>query len=80
MFKRRMDDHKVKKRNDLQNELMKHVDLISDPKMKEYILKKKSQKMAAKESRQSKRKADIIMDSDGSEIQEEELEKKQKEK
>ena len=48
MFKRRMDAHKGKKRMDLENELMKHVDLIEDPAVKEYVLKKKTEKAEKK--------------------------------
>ena len=50
-FDKRMELHKDKKRKDIENELMKHVDLIEDPKIKEYILKKKTQKVQAKEER-----------------------------
>ena len=38
----------------MENELAKHVDLIEDPAIKEYIQKKKAQKIVAKEARQSK--------------------------
>ena len=51
MFDKRMDEHKVKKRADIENELMKHTGLIEDPKMKEYILKKKEQKRKTKQDR-----------------------------
>ena len=50
-FDKRMELHKDKKRKDIENELMKHVDLIEDPQIKEYILKKKTQKVQAKEER-----------------------------
>ena len=40
-----MDAHKDKKRKDLENELMKHVDLIEDPSVKEFILAKKADKL-----------------------------------
>ena len=40
MFDKRMEAHKEKKRNDIINELMKHADLIEDPKVKEYVIKK----------------------------------------
>ena len=50
-FQKRMDAHKVKKRADIENELMKHLELIEDPKVKAYIIKKKTQKITAKEER-----------------------------
>ena len=43
-YKKRMDSHKEQKRDAIENELAKHIDLISDPKVKEYIRKKKEQK------------------------------------
>ena len=43
-FERRMAKAKAKKRQDLENELEKHSSLISDEKVKEYIMKKKDQK------------------------------------
>ena len=46
-----MDAHKETKRRDMENELMKHIDLIEDPKIKEYIIKKKADKVKAKEER-----------------------------
>ena len=45
LFKKRMDAHKAKKKLDLENELVKHVDLIDDPKVKEYIKNKKETKL-----------------------------------
>ena len=41
-FDKRMEAHKDKKRRDIENELMKHIDLIEDPKVKAYITKKKT--------------------------------------
>ena len=41
MFDKRMEAHKDLKRRQMEIELMKHVDLIDDPKIKEYILEKK---------------------------------------
>ena len=41
----------AKKRQDVENELMTHVDMISDPKVKEYIAQKKKEKLAAKRER-----------------------------
>jgi len=43
-FNKRMDAHKTKKREDMENELMKHIDLIDDPAVKEYIRSKKQNK------------------------------------
>ena len=40
-----MDAHKDKKKKDLENELIKHVDLIEDPAIKEFILVKKADKL-----------------------------------
>ena len=40
-FDKRMDAHKDKKRKDIENELMKHIDLIEDPMVKAYIKGKK---------------------------------------
>ena len=51
MFDKRMDAHKEKKRADVTNELMKHLNLIDDPKIKEYLIKKKAQKAQIKEDR-----------------------------
>ena len=53
-FDKRMEAHKDKKRKDIENELMKHIDLIEDPKVKAYITKKKAAKVAAKEERIAK--------------------------
>jgi predicted signal transduction protein with EAL and GGDEF domain len=41
----------AKKRADVENELMTHVDIISDPKVREYIKEKKEAKLAAKRER-----------------------------
>ena len=46
-----MDAHKDKKRKDLENELMKHVDLIEDPAVKEFILAKKADKLQKTQER-----------------------------
>ena len=51
-FERRMAKHKAKKRADMENELMTHVDLIADPKIKEHIAQKKKEKLEAKAERQ----------------------------
>ena len=52
-----MDAHKDKKRLDLENELMKHSDLIEDPKTKEYIVAKKEAKFAKKMAYNDKERA-----------------------
>ena len=44
LFKRRMDKAKDKKKQDVVRELEKHVDLISDDKVKQFIMKKKENK------------------------------------
>ena len=87
-FDKRMDAHKQKKKQDAENELMKHVDLISDPAIKDYIRKKKEQKLKSKAERQSggiaKKKAMALDSSDDedmdveSESEEEEVQVKQK--
>ena len=69
MFDRRMEAHKGKKRKDLENELIKHLDLIEDPAIKQYIIKKKTQKAEIRKARTEKRsgvhnKMAMAMDSD----------------
>ena len=49
MFKQRMEAHKGLKRRQMEIELMKHVDLIEDPKIKEFIMAKKKIRQHAKE-------------------------------
>ena len=58
---------KAKKRADAENELMTHVDLISDPKIKQYIMQKKTAKLEAKRKRQGVWKKDVEMESESSE-------------
>lgn len=53
-FDRRMAKAAAKKRADLENELMTHVDIISDPKIKEFIKEKKTIKLAEKRARQER--------------------------
>ena len=50
-FDRRMAKAAAKKRADIENELMTHVDSISDPKVREFIKEKKEAKLAAKRER-----------------------------
>ena len=52
-FNARMKAAKGQKRSSTENELMSSVDLITNPKVKAYILKKKQQKEEAKRFRQS---------------------------
>ena len=68
-FKKRMDAHKGVKKMNLEIELMKHADLIDDPNIKAYILKKKEQRRVRKEERLNKNKPKSgihskVMDSD----------------
>ena len=44
-----MEAHKGLKRRQMEIELMKHVDLIEDPKIKEFIMAKKKIRVHAKE-------------------------------
>lgn len=53
-FDRRMAKAAAKKRMDVENELMTHVDSISDPKIKEFIKDKKAEKLANKRERQER--------------------------
>ena len=53
-FDRRMAKAEAKKRTDVENELMTHVDSISDPKIKAFIRAKKTAKLAAKRERQER--------------------------
>jgi hypothetical protein len=53
-FDRRMAKAAAKKRADVENELMTHVDIISDPKVREFIKEKKAAKLAEKRERQER--------------------------
>ena len=74
-FDRRMAKATAKKRMDVENELMTHVDNISDPKVKEFIREKKAAKLAALRERQARSgpkkegiwKKDVVMESEESE-------------
>ena len=55
-FKARMDAHKGIKKMNVEIELMKHVDLIDDPNVKSYILKKKEQRKERQEEKLNKNK------------------------
>ena len=52
-FNARMAKAKGQKRSSTMNELMVHVDLISNPKVKEFIARKKQEKFDAKRIRQT---------------------------
>mgnify|MGYP002635305545 CR=1 FL=1 len=51
-FDRRMAKASANKRRDVENELMTHVDSISDPKIKAFIREKKAAKLAERRARQ----------------------------
>ena len=53
-FERRMAKAKAKKRLDVENELLKHADLISDGKVKAFIMKKKEQKLKERQEKYAK--------------------------
>ena len=59
-----MDKAKEQKRTAIENELAKHIDLISDPKVKEYILKKKEQKKERELQKQQPKQKSGIMGKD----------------
>ena len=48
IYTKRMDDHKHIKRRNLEIELAKHADLIEDQTIKQYILKKKTEREGIK--------------------------------
>ena len=52
LFDRRMAKAAAKKKEATINELMTHVDLISDPRIKAYIEKRKKQKLEAKREKE----------------------------
>ncbi len=53
-FERRMAKAKAKKRQDVENELLKHADLIGDAKVKAFIMKKREQKLKERQDRYEK--------------------------
>jgi len=53
-FDRRMAKASAKKKEATQNELMTHVDLISNPNVKSYIAKRKDAKLSAKREKQDR--------------------------
>ena len=66
-FERRMAKAKAKKRTDIENELLRHADLISDTKVKAFIMKKREKQLEvrqekyAKEARYSAMRKDVEM-------------------
>ena len=77
-FDKRMEASKGQKRSAIENELMTHVGIISDPNVKAYIEKKKAAKLEAKRIKQLPtaplHKKDAEMESDEEEHSEEEVE------
>ena len=53
-FERRMAKAKAKKRTDIENELLRHADLISDTKVKAFIMKKKEKQLEVRQERYAK--------------------------
>ena len=69
---------KAKKRSDMENELMNHVDIIEDDKVKSYIREAKTAKEAAKRLRQQNTPklnalAGMISDEDQEESEDEDV-------
>jgi large subunit ribosomal protein L24e len=50
-FDRRMAKAEAKKKTDIETELTRHMDLIGDKKVKQYILRKKEEKEASKKGK-----------------------------
>lgn len=76
-FERRMAKAKAKKRTDIENELVKHVDLISDAKVKQFIMKKKEEKRQREMAKWAKqgtgamgKDIDMEIESEESEVEE----------
>ena len=74
-FDKRMDAHKGMRKMNTLNELIKHVDLIKDAKVKAFIMKKRQVKLAEKQAKQDKasgihRKLYTDMESDDEEAKE----------
>ena len=59
-----MEKAKAKKKQDIENELIKHSDLISDPKVKAYIQAKKETKRLADLAKYQKNKGHGAMGKD----------------
>ena len=67
-----MEKAKSKKRQDIENELVKHSDLITDPKVKQYIKAKKELKRVADLAKYHKNKGHGAMGKDVDMLVEEE--------
>ena len=53
-FERRMAKAKAKKRTDIENELLRHADLISDTKVKAFIMKKREKQLELRQEKYAK--------------------------
>ena len=51
LFKKRMDAHKHIKRQQMEIELAKHIDLIDDDRIKQYIAKKRKNRLMLMEKK-----------------------------
>lgn len=70
LFNRRMAKAQAKKKEATINELMTHSDLISDPRVKSYIEKRKQQKLEAKQAKEKRSgiwKKQVVMEEESSE-------------
>lgn len=72
-FERRMAKASAKKRQDIENELAKHSDLIADDKVKAYIQKKKEEKRQKEMAKWAKQGGSMSKDVDMLEESEEEI-------
>ena len=76
-FNKRMEANKTNKRQAAENELMTHVDLISNPQVKQFIMKKKEQKLKTRREKilgPSKRVEESDQEMDSQEESEEKME------
>ena len=76
-FNKRMEANKANKRQAAENELMTHVDLISNPQVKQFIMKKKEQKLKTRREKilgPSKRVEESDQEMDSQEESEEKME------
>ena len=76
-FNKRMEANKANKRQAAENELMTHVDLISNPQVKQFIMKKKEQKLKSRREKilgPSKRVEESDEEMDSQEESEEKME------
>ena len=63
-FERRMAKAKAKKRTDIEAELLKHADLIPEGKVKQFIMKKREQKLQERQEKYAKERAHGAMGKD----------------